>query len=224
MLDDPFGDLDHLGIRLHRGNVVEQGVRTAHLVESPQRIGQHALAAGLDRQQPLALVQHHPAERDAVLPRHGLADDAKGFGRELAVRDQEIGVVPIDAVDVGHIDEMLDVDGAGGLELYRVDLLLGDHDVASLVDLIPLDDVRPFDRTGFRIGGDHADAVMGALVQHVEVHVARGRGRGVERHRTGDERQAQMALPGGTGGHGLLRKLCGRTTPEPFDSFMQGPP
>jgi hypothetical protein len=34
-----------------------------------------------------------------------------------------------------------------------LDLLVGDHDVVALLDLVALDDIRPLDRPRLRIGG-----------------------------------------------------------------------
>ena len=63
------------------------------------------------------------------------------------------------------------------------------------------DDVGAVDGSKFRVCRDHPDAVMGLLVQHVEAHIAAAVGRRVEGHRTGDEREAQVTLPGRTRGH-----------------------
>jgi hypothetical protein len=72
---------------------------------------------------------------------------------QLAVRRQEIRVVPIKAVDVALGDEALDVDGLGALELDGVDLVIGEQDVFALRDLVALYQLRPLNRAGVRVTG-----------------------------------------------------------------------
>ena len=57
-----------------------------------------------------------PAKRDLAGFFHGCADDAERLLGHLAVRGEEIRVVPVKAVDVFLRDEALDVDGLGAFE------------------------------------------------------------------------------------------------------------
>src|SRR5690606_20812690 len=66
LLDDLLGDLQHLLVRLDRGDVVEEILFLANLVVSPQGREQKAAAARLDRHDPLAVVHDQAAEGDLV--------------------------------------------------------------------------------------------------------------------------------------------------------------
>src|SRR6202000_3317369 len=126
------------------------------------------------------------------------ADHTKGLLGEFAVRRQVVGVVPVEAIDLVAGHEALDLDGLGALQLYGVDLVVGEQDVFALGDLVALHQLGALDRPGVRVGGDHLDPVVGLRIDQVEVYVAGRIGRRVERHRTGDERELQVPLPGRT--------------------------
>ena len=101
--------------------------------------------------------------------------------------------------DFVRFDELRQFERLLALQLDRIDLLGFEQDVIALLDLIALDDIGPVHWPAVGIGGDHADAVVGVLMQHVEADIPGPAGGGVERHRTAHEGQAQIALPGGTG-------------------------
>ena len=201
LVDDLLGDGDHLGVGLNVRNASEEIGGIAHLVLGANGVGQQPLVARLQRHHPFALVHDHPRQRHLPRSAHRLADDAEGLDRQIAVRRQEVWVVPVETIDLGLIDESLDVDGAGGFQPHVLDLLVGDDDVAALLDLIALDDVRPLNRPGVRVGGDHPDTVVSLFVQHVERDVGAARRGRVKGHRAAYERQAQITLPGGASGH-----------------------
>ena len=113
---DLGGDLDHLLVHAHGGDVGEEVLHVAHFVVAAQRGGDDAFAARLKCDEPLALRHDQPPKRDLAGFFHRRADDGVGLGRELAVGDQEIGIVPIEPVDVFGRHELVDVDGLGAFQ------------------------------------------------------------------------------------------------------------
>uniref|UniRef100_A0A0N4ZIZ3 MOSC domain-containing protein n=1 Tax=Parastrongyloides trichosuri TaxID=131310 RepID=A0A0N4ZIZ3_PARTI len=139
----------------------------------------------------------HAAKCDLALGTHGLTDDAEGLLRQRPGGREIIGIVPVEAIDLLLRHEALDVDRLGALELDRFDLLIGQEDVFVLGHGIAFDQGRPLDRARVRVGGDHPDTVVGLGIDEVEVNLSARAGGRVERDRAGDEREAQVSLPGG---------------------------
>ena len=114
----------------------------------------------------------------------------------LAVRHDVVGPLVVALVDLllGH--ELVDVDGVGVLELDGVDLLGLDLDEFALGQLIaPALVVLVDDPPGLFVDHLLAQAVAGLLVDLVEPGLVRLAGGRIERHRTGDEGELEIAFP-----------------------------
>ena len=140
-------------------------------------VGDQALSVDFQGELPLAAAQHQRADGDLAGLLHGLPDDGEGLGAETLVGHDVEGVVPVEAVDLILVHELVDGDGAGGLKPHLVEVLVVHEDVLVPGDLIALDQIRPLDRPGVRVGRDHADAVVGVRIDQVEAD-ALGRGGG----------------------------------------------
>ena len=166
-----------------------------------QGVGDQPLAPDLQRQLTLLAAEDKLAQRHLALFLHGVANDGEGLDARALLGDHEEGVVPVQPVDVVLVDELVDRDGLGAFQLHLVEVGVVEQDVFVLGHLIAAHQVAALDRPGVRIGRHHADAIVGVGIDQVKPHVVRAGRRRVEGHRTGDQRQLQMSLPGGAGGH-----------------------
>ena len=156
----------------------------------------------LDGADALARAHHQPADRHLVLLGHGGADDREGFDAGLGRRHEVIGRVPVQPVDRGARDELLDVDDAGRFELHRVELVLVEQDVFALGDLVALHQVAARDLfAGAGVDGLHLDAVVGLGIDQIEANGRCFGRRRIERNGTGNEGETQVALPRRTRSH-----------------------
>ena len=151
-----------------------------------------------DRREVLLGAQNEATDADLVGPLHGFAEERVGL-RGAAIRHQVVRARVVDGIDLGQLDEVLDLDRLGRLGIERLELLAGDGDVASLADLESLDDVLP----GDFLAVDAADALLLdapaiLVVQHVEAHLLRGGG-GEQLHRHTDQSEADRTAPDGPG-------------------------
>ena len=100
-----------------------------------------------------------------------------------------------DRVDVGELDELLDVDRPGLLRVERVELVALDDDVAVGRELVALDDVLVGDLVaGARVDAALLDAHAGLAVELVEAHRL-ARDGGVELHRHRHQTEGDGACP-----------------------------
>ena len=112
------------------------------------------------------------------------------------------GLAPVLRVGPGVRDKRLDIDRVGRLERDLVELVFLEQHVTPVVDLVALDLVLVLDHVaGLGIDRLIADPVAGLAIDDVQAYPARRARRGVHRDRTRDERQLQVAFPGGTGCH-----------------------
>jgi len=165
----------------------------------------------LERDNVLAVGENHAADRDLVQLPDGLPDHREGVVTDLAVGTQVVRTDQIARVDVGRVDELVDLDGPRRLQRQLLELLLGDLDVLSFVEFVALDDV--FVRhlvTGIGVDLHVLDPVTGRSIELIERDLFGFRCRRVESHRTGDERQTQEAFPVGSRGHGTQNSSSGR--------------
>src|SRR5436190_16951642 len=149
---------------------------------------------GTDRRQVLLGAQDEAGDADLPRALHRL-DQQRVRLVGPAVRDQVVGVVVVDGIDLRQVDEVLDRDRLGRARVERLQFFLGDGDVAALADLESLDDVLP----GHFVAIDAADALLldpaaVLVVQHVEAHLLGGGGR-VELDRYADQSEADRPAP-----------------------------
>jgi hypothetical protein len=113
--------------------------------------------------------QHNPADRDHVHVADGLADHRKGIVSDLAVGTKVIRSDDVAGIDLLALHELVDIDGARGLQRHVFKLFLGHFDVAVGVDLEAPDDVlvRYF-LTGLGVDARILDAMAGVLVDLIE--------------------------------------------------------
>jgi hypothetical protein len=133
----------------------------------------------------------------------GLADHREGVVADLAVGHEIIGADQIARIDLGAVDELVDLDGARRFQRDVLEFFLRHLDEGVGVDLVALHDVLVGDfLAGVGIDLGVLDAVAGLPVELVEADLLGFRRGRIERDRTGDERKAQEAFPVGAGGHG----------------------
>ena len=87
------------------------------------------VAGGTDRDEALLGADHDLGDRHLAGLLHGLEQESVGLLGARA-RDEVVGVVVEDRVDVRLLDEVEDVDGAGLLGIQPLELGRLDHDVA----------------------------------------------------------------------------------------------
>src|ERR1700722_20622697 len=122
---------------------------------------------------------------------------------DLAVWTQVVWADQIPPVDLGAVDELVDLDGPGRLQRHVLELFLRHLDEGVGIDLIALDDVLVGDLlAGVGIDFGVLDTVAGLPIQLVEGDLFGFRGGRIERDGTGDERKAKEAFPVGARGHG----------------------
>ena len=157
----------------------------------------------LERDDVLAVGQHHASDRDLVHLADGFADDGEGVVADLAVRHQVVGTDQIPRVDLAAVDELVDLDGSRRFQRDVLELLLRHLDEGVGVDLVALDDVLVGDLlAGVGVHLGVLDAVAGLPVELVERDLFGFRRGRIERDRTGDEGKTQEAFPVSAGGHG----------------------
>ena len=127
---------------------------------------------------------------------------AKASWPTLPSGAQVIGADQIARIDLGAVDELVDLDGPGQFQRDVLELLLGHLDEGVGVDLVALDDVLVGDfLAGVGVDLGVFDPVAGFPVELVERDLLGFRRGRIQRDGTGDERKAQEAFPVGAGGH-----------------------
>src|SRR5437016_2607131 len=138
--------------------------------------------------------QHEAGDADAVRAFHRL-DQQRVRLRRAAIGHQVVRVLVVDRIDLGQIDEVLDLDRLVGAWVESFQLLARHRDVSAFADLEALDDVLP----GDFLAVDAADALLldapaVLVVQHVEAHFLGGSG-GEQFHRHADQSEADGPAP-----------------------------
>ena len=202
LVDDVPGEIEHVLGDFDVLDIVEIFRFGAHFVGIPQQRSHQALVERLERDDVLAVGQHHPSDRDLVHLADGFADDGEGVVADLAVRTQVIGTDQIARIDLAAVDELVDLDGPRRFQRDVLELLLRHLDEGVGVDLVALDDVLVGDLlAGVGIHLGVLDAVAGLPVELVEGDLFGFRRGRIERYRTGDEGKTQEAFPVSAGGH-----------------------
>ncbi len=120
---------------------------------------------------------HDARDRHLAGLAHRLEQQPVGLGAARPGREV-VGVVVEDRVDLGELDEVLDLDRLGLLRLQRLQLAGLDHDIAVGRDLVALDDVLVGDLlAGLRIDALLGDAHAGLAGELVEANALAIRGR-----------------------------------------------
>src|SRR6185437_5983144 len=177
-------------------DVFEIRLLAPHFLGRAQRADHDALAAWAEQHGPLARGQHETADARLVLALHCLDDDAERLVRHLAVGRQPIGAVEVERVDLVVVDELRNIDDAVALDLDLVELLIGDDDVAPLLELVALEQLLARHRLARGgVGRHHLDARHRAGRQVVEGDLVGAARRGIEPHRAGDQTDPQIAFP-----------------------------
>jgi hypothetical protein len=104
----------------------------------------------------------------AVRVCHRLTDYGIGLRRDIVSGQKNIGHIPEQAVDGIGVNETLDVECVGGLELHCVELFVVNDDVAIFFDLIAPYQIAAIHRTRLRIGRNHADAIVRLGVEKIK--------------------------------------------------------
>ncbi len=92
----------------------------------------------------LLLPDRHLGDPHSALGGEGLLKNSVGLDPGL-LRGKEIGGLVHPRVDLGLVDELNDVDQLVAFGIGRGEFIVGEHDVAVLLELVALDDVIPDD-------------------------------------------------------------------------------
>ena len=130
------GKPEHLGRRSQLRNVGKIVRGTAHLIRVTQCRADEALVVGLERDHPLTLGEHEPAERHHGLAAHRLPDHRKGILPDRIVGGDVVGRVEETLVDIGARHETVDVDRVAAGDLDRLQLLILHEEILALADLV----------------------------------------------------------------------------------------
>src|SRR5690606_27643464 len=130
-----------------------------------------------------------------------LADNRIRLLRNIAVRRQIVWAFVIERTDGALFDELDQLDRLLRLDLQLFQLLVAEQDVAVLVDLIALDDLVTLHRSDAGRDLLITDTFAGLLMDLMQGDRRRRRGGVVQADRNRNERQPEVALPGGSGRH-----------------------
>jgi hypothetical protein len=142
------------------------------------------------------VIKDYPGDRARFRLHHRIADDRESFFADLVAGHEIMRRVVPDPIDriLGH--ECVDVDRAGAFQRHGIELLVFEHDVIAILTLVAFDLVLIVDRlAGFGIDVAALDAIARDPVESMEADLVRFRRGRQHRHRTGDERQLQIAFP-----------------------------
>ena len=177
-----------------------------HLVGVVQAGCHDALVARLEHHQALAAEQHDARQAHHLLRPHGIADDGERLLAHAIGGREVVGRVEVKLVDLGARHEALDVDGVIALDLDGLELVVLEHDVLALGDLVALGLVLGLDRlAGLLVDELAAHAIAGVAIEGAKRDALGCRRGRVERHRARDERELEIAFPVGPWRHVGLR-------------------
>ncbi len=177
--------------------VTEVELRNGADLIGPVKGGQkHRVGERVERGQRLAVLDDHLADRGEPLLLEDGLQKVERLPADLVGLDVVGG---LDEADRGVVTfglrELLDLDGADGLERDALEVLVGDHHVLPGGVLVPLDRVRARDDLVLDWTEDlHLDPGQVFLVEHVETD-ALGFGRQIELDRDGHQSELDGALP-----------------------------
>ncbi|MCA1534760.1 hypothetical protein I6F21_19710 [Bradyrhizobium sp. NBAIM03] len=101
-----------------------------------QQSADKAFVHRLERNDMLAVGQHHPTDGDLVHLSNVLTDHGQGVVADLAVRALAVGADQVAGIDVGPVDELVDLDGTCRFERDLLELLFRDLDVLTLLERV----------------------------------------------------------------------------------------
>jgi hypothetical protein len=93
-------------------DILEILLLAANFVRIAQQRADEPLVERLERDDVLPVGQHYPPDGDLVHLADGLPDHGEGVMADLAVRTQVVGTDHVARIDVGLVDELVDLDGA----------------------------------------------------------------------------------------------------------------
>ena len=187
------GDLD-VGDRVELGDLLGR----VELVRVDHRREHQPTVDRPDRGEVLLRAHHEAGDADLAALLHRALQQRVGLERGLVGRD-EVGGVVEHRVDVGEVDELLDLDRARRLGVERGELLVGDEHVLTRCELVALR--QRLGRHLGAVGLGHPlllDAGARAGVDLVEVHRL-ARHRSEELDRDADQPEADRSTPDGAG-------------------------
>src|SRR5215471_19107512 len=197
--------IEHFLRQFQVRDVLEVWLLVPNLVGITQRRTYKAPALRLERDHMLAPRQHHPTERDHVQLCNGVPNDGEGFLTHRPIRGYVIGRVDVALIDLIFWNELVDVDGAGALDLNGFYFLILDDHVLALGDLIAAHHVLPRDDlASFRIDILLFQPVARFPVDPIETHFFAERGGRIECNGARDQRKPKIALPVRTRRHWIL--------------------
>src|SRR5690606_10401451 len=138
-----------------------------------QRLKQQAGASRLDRNEIFLAAQRQLAESDLLAGAQGIADHPESIFGQIISRDDEVGLVEIDRINLAGADKVSQFKGLASLKLDCINLVIGQQDIVALLVLKALHDLVLVDGTNaghylfvaYRLAGwfmDLAEAGFGA--------------------------------------------------------------
>ncbi len=169
----------------------------------PQDFEQQAFAARFDGDDVALPAQDELSDTDLVRLLQRLLNDDVAFFAGIAVGKEIIGPLVVAGVDGRGVDEADKLDGLFAFELQLVDLLLIEQHIFPFFIFEALGDFVVLDGADARRHLLVADALSRRFVDLVELDLPLAARRGIEPDRNGDEGEAEIAGPKGTGCHTL---------------------
>src|SRR5207237_5942247 len=112
-----------------------------------QGVDEQTLAVWADRNDPLARVDYDLSDCGLAGVAQRIPDYAVPVFGETAVREEVIGAVNVNRVQVVGIDKLGNIDRIGRLEPQLLQVVRLDRYVAALLVFVPLDDLAAVDWT-----------------------------------------------------------------------------
>src|SRR5262249_3984268 len=198
-VENMLGQREHVRGNGEVGQVAEVILGLAHLIGVAQRGAEKPLVVWLKCDHSLALREHEPPERHHPLAAHGFANHRKGLLPDRRAGHDIIRAIEEALVDRGVRHKSVDLDGVGALDLDRFELRILNDEVLALGHLVAAAFVLGGDRlAGFFIDELLAQAIAGGLVDLPEGDALGTRAGRMERNRTADQSQFEIAFPVGT--------------------------
>src|SRR5262249_15277186 len=211
-LYDVGSQIEHFLRQFQLRDVLKIWLLVPNLVRISQRRAYKAPALRLESDHMLAPRQHHPTERDHLQLCDGVPNDGERFLTHRPVRGYVVGRVDVPLIDLIFWNELVDVDGAGALDLNGFYFLILDKHVLALGDLVAAHRVLPRDDlASLRIDVLLFQPVPRFAINPIETHFFAERGGRIERNGARDQRKPKIALPVRTRRHWILLNNTRRT-------------
>ena len=195
-LDDVDGEIEHLSGNRLRRNLRERLLGRTHLVIVVQHRGGETLVESADENSPSAPKQDGFRDRRHFGLAHALAHQRESFVGASIRGGEVIGLVEIEIVDPGQIDERGNGKRLVAMRNDRGDFIGLDRDVFVLRDFVALDLIVPLDGlAGLGVDELASNPMAGRPIDRMQGDAFRGRSGGVKADRDRHVGDLQKAFP-----------------------------